>query len=114
MKRAFQAILPAFALFTVPASAGTWTPPVDIEVAYAHSGHGGYGIFQISDASVNADCDPTWYVVSKLDNPAFSEIYALMLAAYTSGKQVRLWVEGCSPHTSDGYPLIQHVKTVPQ
>ena len=109
--KTFKFVLSAFFTFVAGvANAGTWTPPVDIEVAYAHTGYGGYGVYQISDTSINPDgCDTTWYVVSKTNNLVFSEIYALMLAAYTSGKQVRLFIDGCSPHN---HPEIQHVKTV--
>jgi hypothetical protein len=92
------------------ANAGAWTPAVDIEVAYAHGAYGGYGMYQISDTSVNpSNCSDVWYVLSKQDNPVFSEIYSLMLVAYTSGKKVRLYIAGCSPHN---HPEIQHVKMV--
>ncbi len=97
-------------MFSNLLNAGTWKPPVDINVAYAHNQHGGYGIYQISDTSVNPDnCNSAWYVVSKQNNPVFSEIYSLMLAAHLSGKKVKLWISGCSPHN---HPEIQHAKTV--
>lgn len=73
-----------------------------------HKDHGGYLILGVSDKSTNPDgCNAVWYVVSKQDNPVFSEIYSLMLTAHAAGKQVKVWIKGCSPHN---HPLIQHAK----
>ncbi|MBB5211998.1 hypothetical protein [Microbulbifer hydrolyticus] len=110
MKKAKQIIILAALLLPTVVIAGEWTPPVDIKVSYVHLNHGGYGFYEISDTSRNPDnCNTSWYVVSKQNNPIFNEIYSLMLASHMSGKQVRLFIQGCSPH---GHPEIMHVKTV--
>ncbi|TQV87085.1 hypothetical protein [Aliikangiella coralliicola] len=103
--------LSALLLTSMEVSA-TWTAPVEIKTVYLHTQHGGYGVFIFSDMSVNpAKCSNTaYYVISKTNNVLFNEIYSLMLANYTTGKKVRVWLDNstCSPHN---HPLIIHART---
>lgn len=103
----------SLALFSLSYSSyAAWTPPEKIETVYLHTQHGGYGVFIISNMDTNpAKCsNPAYYVLSETNNVLFSEIYSLMLANYTSGKKVRVWLDDsqCSPHN---HPLIIHART---
>lgn len=97
--------LPLFAF------SGQWSHSGKVLVTYAHTSHGGYGVFQLENMSTNPDncTSPGYYVVSKANNPVFSEIYSLLLAAHMSGKKVQVWVSGCSPHN---HMLIQHARVI--
>lgn len=105
----FFAVFAFLALISGYSHAGTWTVWSNVRETYVHTQYGGYGFFGVTDNSVNPNnCSATtWYSVSKQDNPNFNEIYSLMVAAHVSGKKVRFWVEGCSPHN---YPLIHHAQ----
>jgi len=83
-----------------------------VVVTYAHTAHGGYGVFQLENMSANPDLctSPGYYVLSKTNNPVFDEIYSMLLAAHMAGKKVQVWTSGCSPHN---HMEIQHARIVP-
>ncbi|NVJ60824.1 MAG: hypothetical protein HWE27_10550 [Gammaproteobacteria bacterium] len=104
-------IILVLALTSFSAFAGSWANPSKVTVSYAHTAHGGYGVFRLEDMSVNPDgcSNPVYYVVSKQSNPVFEEIYSLLLAAHMSNKTVHVWLNGCSPHN---HPVIQHARVL--
>jgi len=91
--------------------ASGWAPAGKVTTTYAHTAHGGYGVFKLSNMTYNSDncANPVYYVVSKQNNPIFDEIYSLLLAAHMSGKNAQVWISGCSPHN---HPEIQHARIV--
>jgi len=93
-------MLLGFSVFSLPAFSGQWSAASKVLVTYAHTAHGGYGVFQLESMNTNPDncTSPAYYVVSKANNPVFDEIYAMLLAAHLSEKKVQVWVSGCSPH----------------
>jgi hypothetical protein len=107
-KLSFIGVLLTLSVFS---NARQWTPSTNIKVTYVHNAHGGYGVFQLDDMSTNpSNCtSPSYFVLSKANNPVFDEIYALMLAAHMSGKKVQVWTSGCSPHN---HMEIQHARVV--
>lgn len=55
------------------------------------------GLYLRFEAMINPDgCTNTDFIFLPLSDPMFDQFYALMLAAYTTGKPVEYWVDGCS------------------
>ena len=89
-----------------------WSVASPIEIIYAHSDTGGHGLVKIRNGSGIPSCGSNaWLVVSKQNNPMFSEIWSLLLTAYATKTPVILYIDGCSQHGNGGYPLIKHAKT---
>ena len=99
-----------FASFS--AYSGQWTGVQTIKDMYIHSSDGGHALVKFPDMSINPyQCNnqDLHYIVDKANNPVFSEIYSLLLTAYTTKENVQLFLgNNCSVH---GHPMIEHVRT---
>lgn len=111
MKYKIVVMFLSFMMFSTSAFSWQWTTAGNVRVSYVHNQHGGYGVFQLENMSSNPDkcTSPTYYVVSKVNNPVFDEIYSMLLAAHLSEKKVQVWLSGCSPHN---HAEIQHARIV--
>tara|TARA_R110002060_G_scaffold880_3_gene2101 strand:+ start:2424 stop:2762 length:339 start_codon:yes stop_codon:yes gene_type:complete len=100
-----------FTMLSSSAFSGEWSIASKVLVTYAHSSSGGYGVFQLENMTINPNTctSPMYYVVSKVNNSVFDEVYSMLLAAHLSEKKVQVWIAGCSPHN---HPEIQHARLV--
>ncbi len=74
---------------------GEWSLTSNITQVYLHKDYQGYALISMSDeVKVNpGECkNNSHYAIMKNDNAIFSEMYSMMLAAYMSGKKVKVYI----------------------
>ena len=110
MQKRIYALVAALAFAAASSSAHAYTVGNKaIESVHVNSGSGIY--FKTSEAMVNPDsCAQTaWYHVNR--NSSYEkEIYAMLLAAQTSGRNITFFLDGCE---STSYPRVTWVRTEP-
>lgn len=85
--------------------AGEWSDLGKITLVYPKPSRN--GIYFKHDNMVSDGCSEKSYLFLDANQALFKESYSLLLAAYSSGKNVRIYVEGCQP--AHNYPLIKEI-----
>lgn len=93
-------------LLSAPAFA-QWSGNTSIKQIYPHSANNTDGtIYFIFEKMINpGGCNKSGLVALKRNNQLSSEIYAMMLSAAVSGREVSYYIIGCDAH---GYPELRH------
>lgn len=100
-------VVSIIALIALESNAGVWSGDTEIRQIYPHSKNNSDGAiyFRFNELVDSSDCSNKSLIALKKNNNLSSEIYALMLMAFTANKKVRYYVEGCDAH---GYPELLH------
>jgi hypothetical protein len=93
-------------LISAPAFA-QWSGNTSIKQIYPHSENNKDGtIYLMFEKMINpGGCSKPNLIALKRSNQLSSEIYAMMLSAAVSGRQVSYYIVGCDAH---GYPELRH------
>ena len=101
----------AVMLFTVLVSAeleaGGWNGAANVKKIYPHSINNTDGtVYYAFDVMKNPDtCEKSSLMALKKSNNLSSEIYSLILTAFTTKTKVNIYVGGCD---AGGYPVLLH------
>ena len=107
MKHFIRWFVVVLSLIITPASfAGGWGNKVTTITGF-YVWSNGYAHFGVSDVENPDGCGNTRFLTLDNNSSNFKELYATVMAAYTAGKTVQLYYNGCTQ--SGSYPLIEAI-----
>lgn len=86
-----------------------WSGSTEVKVIYPHSTNNGVGtIYFVFEKMINpSECQKDSLIALRKDNKLSSEIYSLILAAFTSNANINYYVVSCD---DAGYPILHHAR----
>jgi len=106
----FKNLALVFSLVFSSFAYGDWSGPVSITQIYPHSTNNDGTIYLKFTKMINpSDCSRPSLIALTSDNKLFSEIYSLLMMAYTTDTKVTYYVEGCD---NSSWPKLLHIQTV--
>ncbi|WP_299020020.1 hypothetical protein [uncultured Photobacterium sp.] len=90
-------------------SAAIWSGGTEVLEIYPHTNNNVDGTiyFRFGKMVNPSNCQRSDMIALKKSNKVSSELYSLILTAFTTGKRVNYYVETCDQH---GYPELIHAK----
>lgn len=96
-------------LFSTSALSQTWSGSTEVKKIYPHSHNNGVGtIYYSFERMINpSNCKEGWLIALRKDNKLSSEIYSLLLTAFSTDAKINYYVGGCD---DAGFPILHHVQ----
>ncbi|WP_325892444.1 hypothetical protein [Grimontia sp. NTOU-MAR1] len=86
-----------------------WSGGTNLKTIYPHSHNNGVGtVYYSFEKMINpSNCTHGWLIALRKDNKLSSEIYSLLLTAFTTDTKVNYYVGGCD---DAGFPVMHHIQ----